>query len=236
MKTSPLLVLLPAVFLAACTAPVDTALPPDLRASVYRAPGKLKPLDSVLKVKVGDPAPDFTLPSVDGRQVRLSQFRGRKNVVLSFVPAAFTPVCSKQWPGYNISLDLFKQSDAVLLGITTDNIPSMHAWTVSMGGLDFDALSDFWPHGQVASSYGILRSDGTTERALFVIDKQGIIRYIDVHDINQRPPSRTSPPPSPSSRRRAGDGTGIAAWLRRPPHQCAYFARWTACTAVSAMV
>lgn len=186
MKTLPLL-FLPAALLVACTVPDDTAIPPDLRASVYR-PGKLKPLDSVLKVKVGDEAPDFTLPSVDGKQVRLSQFRGRKNVVLSFVPAAFTPVCSKQWPGYNISLHLFKQSDAVLLGITTDNIPSIHAWTVSMGGLNFDALSDFWPHGKVASRYGILRSDGTTERALIVIDQKGIIRYIDVHDINQRPP------------------------------------------------
>ncbi len=170
-----------------CTAPTDTAIPPNLRASVYR-PGTLKPIDSTLKVKVGQMAPDFTLPSVDGKKVTLSQFRGRKNVVLSFVPAAFTPVCSKQWPGYNISLDIFKQADATLLGITADNIPSMHAWTVSMGGLDFDALSDFWPHGKVASRYGILRGDGTTERALIVIDKKGIIRYIDVHDINKRPP------------------------------------------------
>jgi peroxiredoxin (alkyl hydroperoxide reductase subunit C) len=173
--------------MAGCTAPTDTAIPPDLRASVYRS-GPLKPIDSRLKVKVGDEAPGFVLPSVEGRKVSLSQFRGRKNVVLSFVPAAFTPVCSKQWPGYNISLDIFRQNDAILLGITTDNIPSMHAWTVSMGGLDFDALSDFWPHGQVSSRYGILRSDGTSERALFVVDKKGVIRYIDVHDINKRPP------------------------------------------------
>jgi peroxiredoxin len=186
MKLLPLTVLAALGIITSCT-PIDTATPPSLRASVYR-PGKLKPVDSVLKVKVGDRAPDFTLPSVSGTKVSLSQYRGRHNVVLSFVPAAFTPVCSKQWPGYNISLDLFKQNDAVLLGITTDNIPSMHAWTVSMGGLDFQALSDFWPHGKVASSYGVLRSDGTTERALIVIDQQGIIRYIDVHDINQRPP------------------------------------------------
>ena len=168
-------------------APVDTAIPPDLRAVVYR-PGTLKPVDSVLKVKVGDRAPEFTLPSIAGRKVSLSQYRGRKNVVLSFVPAAFTPVCSQQWPGYNISLDMFRKHDAVLLGITTDNIPSIHAWTTAMGGLDFQTLSDFWPHGKVASAYGILRSNGVTERALFVIDKQGVIRHINVQDINRRPP------------------------------------------------
>lgn len=190
MHPRVLLTLLAAGLLGGCTTTSDRSAPaagPDLGASVYR-PGKLKPVDSRLKVKVGDRAPDFALPSVGGGKVRLSQFRGRQNVVLSFVPSAFTPVCSKQWPGYNISLDLFKQADATLLGITTNNIPTLHAWTVSMGGLDFEVLSDFWPHGQVASRYGILRSDGTTERALFIIDKTGIIRYIDVHDINKRPP------------------------------------------------
>ena len=69
-----------------------------------------------------------------------------------------------------------------------DNIPTLYAWTNQMGQLWFPALSDFWPHGSVADAYGILRSDGTSERALFVIDKKGIIRYIDIHDINQRPP------------------------------------------------
>jgi len=74
------------------------------------------------------------------------------------------------------------------LGITVDNLPTLHAWTQEMGGLWFPVLSDFWPHGAVAAKYGVLRSDGTAERALFVIDKQGVIRYVDVHDINERPP------------------------------------------------
>jgi peroxiredoxin len=169
------------------TSEVDAPASASLRASVYN-PGTLNPVDSTLKVKVGEKAPDFTLPSVLGKKVSLSQYRGKKNVVLSFVPAAFTPVCSKQWPGYNISLDLFKKYDAELLGITADNIPTLHAWTTQMGELNFQVLSDFWPHGKVAKTYGILRSNGTTERALIVIDKQGVIRYIDVHDINQRPP------------------------------------------------
>jgi peroxiredoxin len=155
--------------------------------NIYQ-PGNLKPTDSVLKVKVGDQAPDFTLPAVSGNKVTLSQYRGKKNVVLSFVPAAWTPVCSDQWPGYNIAQDLFDKNDAVLLGITVDNIPTLFAWTNQMGKLWFPVLSDFYPHGRVASLYGVLRSDGTSERALFVIDKKGIIRYIDVHDINKRPP------------------------------------------------
>jgi peroxiredoxin len=155
--------------------------------NIYQT-GPLKPTDSVLKVKVGDPAPDFTLPSVSGEKVTLSQYRGKKNVVLSFVPAAWTPVCSDQWPGYNIVKDLFDRNDATLLGITVDNIPTLFAWTNQMGKLWFPVLSDFYPHGKVAETYGVLRSDGTTERALFVIDTKGIIRYIDVHDINKRPP------------------------------------------------
>lgn len=149
--------------------------------------GTLKPRDSVLKVRVGQRAPDFTLPAVAGGKVTLSQYRGKKNVVLSFVPAAWTPVCSDQWPGYNIAQDIFEQHNAMLLGITVDNIPTLFAWTNQMGQLWFPVLSDFYPHGNVAKKYGVLRSDGTTERALFVIDKKGVIRYIDVHDINKRP-------------------------------------------------
>lgn len=157
------------------------------KENIYQV-GTLKPIDSVLKVKVGDRAPDFTLPSVSGEKITLSQFRGKKNVVISFVPAAWTPVCSDQWPGYNIIKDIFDQNDAILLGITVDNIPTLFAWTNQMGKLWFPVLSDFWPHGEVAKKYGILRSDGVSERALFIINKKGIIRYIDVHDINKRPP------------------------------------------------
>jgi peroxiredoxin len=157
------------------------------KGNIYQV-GTLKPIDSKLKVKVGEPAPDFTLPAISGEKISLGQYRGKKNVVLSFVPAAWTPVCSDQWPGYNIAKDIFNQYDAILLGITVDNIPTLFAWTNQMGQLWFPVLSDFWPHGAAAKRYGVLRSDGVSERALFVIDKKGIIRYIDVHDINKRPP------------------------------------------------
>ena len=150
-------------------------------------PGILKPTDSTLKVKVGDTAPDFSLPSISGETIALSRYRGKKNVMISFVPAAWTPVCSDQWPGYNIAKGLFDQNDAVLLGITVDNVPTLYAWTSQMGELWFPVLSDFWPHGAVAEKYGVLRSDGVSERALFFIDKNGIIRDILVSDINVRP-------------------------------------------------
>jgi peroxiredoxin (alkyl hydroperoxide reductase subunit C) len=157
-----------------------------LKENIYPV-GEQKPVDSRLKVAVGQPAPDFSLPSLKGEEISLSQYRGNKNVVLSFVPAAWTPVCSDQWPGYNIAGAMIQKYDAVLLGITVDNLPTLYAWTKQMGELWFPVLSDFWPHGSVAEQYGILRSEGVSERALFVIDKQGIIRYIDVHDINKRP-------------------------------------------------
>jgi peroxiredoxin len=163
---------------------------PGFTENIYPV-GKLKPTDSIPKLKVGDTAPDFTLPAVDGGKITLGQYRGKKNVVISFVPAAWTPVCSGQWPGYNIAQNLFDKNDAILLGITVDNIPTLYAWTRQMVNpgdkLWFPVLSDFYPHGEVASLYGVLRSEGVAERALFVINKKGVITYIDVHDINQRP-------------------------------------------------
>jgi len=156
------------------------------KGNIYN-PGQLKAVDSTLKVKVGDLAPDFTLPSVSGEKITLSQYRGKKHVVLSFVPAAWTPVCSDQWPGYNIVKQMFDENDAVLLGITVDNIPTLYAWTRQMGDLWFPVLSDFWPHGAVAEKYGVLRSSGVTERALIFIDKNGRIQDIQVSDINVRP-------------------------------------------------
>ena len=150
-------------------------------------PGNLKPIDSVLKLKVGEKVPDFTLPSISGEKISLHQLKGKKNVVISFVPAAWTPVCSDQWPGYNIAKSIFDENDAVLLGITVDSIPTLFAWTNQMGKLWFHVLSDFWPHGKVADMFGVLRSDGVSERALFVIDKEGILQYAHVGDINKRP-------------------------------------------------
>ena len=156
------------------------------KKNIYN-PGQLKPTDSTLKVKIGENAPDFTLPSLSGEKISLGQFKGKKNVVISFVPAAWTPVCSDQWPGYNLAKIIFDKNDAILLGITVDNIPTLYAWTNQMGDLWFKVLSDFWPHGKVSEMFGVLRSDGVAERALFIIDRKGILRYAHVSDINKRP-------------------------------------------------
>jgi peroxiredoxin (alkyl hydroperoxide reductase subunit C) len=170
------------------TAPAQTE---SLQKNIYPV-GKLKPRDSVPKLKVGEVAPDFNLPETGGRSVSLSDYRGRQNVVISFVPAAWTPVCTYQWPVYHLARDIFDRHDAVLFGITVDNIPTLYAWTNQMveegAKLWFPVLSDFYPHGRVAEQYGVLRSEGVSERALFVIDRGGVIRHIEVYDINESPP------------------------------------------------
>lgn len=148
---------------------------------------ELPPVDSKSKLKVGDKAPDFTLPSFGDKQITLKDFQGKKNVVLSFVPAAWTPVCSEQWPEYNEHQDLFEGADAILIGISTDNLPSLFSWTGTMGELWFPVVSDFYPHGKAAKKYGVLRTTGVAERAVFLIDKNGKILFIDIHDINTKP-------------------------------------------------
>ena len=150
-------------------------------------PGPLKPRDSELKVHSGEPAPDFELAAIDGTRVKLSDFKGRRNVVISFIPAAWTPVCSDQWPGYNLAKPLFESHNAILIGISVDNRATLFAWTQQMGDLWFPVLSDFWPHGAVAAKFGVLRSDGMAERALIFIDIHGVISHIHISDINQRP-------------------------------------------------
>jgi peroxiredoxin (alkyl hydroperoxide reductase subunit C) len=185
MKTSSIIVIAVNIFLIFIIRPAFGSSAA-FKDNIYNQ-GQLKPIDSRLKVKVGDPAPDFSLPSVSGDIITLSQYRGKKNVMISFVPAAWTPVCSDQWPGYNIVKEMFDENEAILLGITVDNIPTLYAWTQQMGKLWFPVLSDFWPHGAVADKYGVLRSNGVSERALFFIDKEGIIQDIRVNDINKRP-------------------------------------------------
>lgn len=73
------------------------------------------------------------------------------------------------------------------MGISIDTKPSSAKWVESLGGLNYPVLSDFWPHGEVSKKYGVLRPEGFSERAIFIVDKDGVIRYIDVHDIAEQP-------------------------------------------------
>ena len=90
-------------------------------------------------------------------------------------------------PAYEADLAKFGALDAQVLGISVDHVHGLSAWAESLGTINYPLLSDFWPHGAVADEYGVLRDDGKSERAIFLIDKQGVIRYIDIHDIDDQP-------------------------------------------------
>ena len=136
---------------------------------------------------VGETAPDFTLKDQDGKEVKLSDFRGKKNVLLAFFPLAFTPVCSCQIPQYRDDIRKFEDVNTQVLAVSVDSVPAHKAWTDQMGGITYPVLADFYPHGDVAKKYGVLREQGFSERALFVIDKQGIVRFSQVHELKMQP-------------------------------------------------
>ena len=140
-----------------------------------------------MTLEIGAPAPDFTLKDQFGQEVKLSDFAGEKNVVLVFVPFAFTGICTGELCEMRDNLGAFEAADVQVIAVSCDPTPSQRVWA-DKEGYTFPVLSDFWPHGKVASMYGVLRADGVAERALIIIDKKGIIRYMDVHDINKRPP------------------------------------------------
>jgi glutaredoxin len=77
--------------------------------------------------------------------------------------------------------------NAQVLGISIDHVPVLTAWADTFGGINYPLLSDFWPHGEIAQRYGVLQDDGRSERALFIVDAEGIIQYIDIHDIDDLP-------------------------------------------------
>ena len=141
-----------------------------------------------MALKSGDEAPDFELRSHRGGTVKLSDFRGKRRVVVAFHPLAFTPVCAAQMCGYQSDLSRFDAADAAVLGISVDAQPAKAAWAQALGPISFDLLSDFHPHGDVAEKYGVYRAkDGISERAIFVVDKAGKIAWAKVYDIPQQP-------------------------------------------------
>lgn len=140
-----------------------------------------------MKIKVGDLAPDFTLDSHLDKEVTLSEYLG-KTTVLVFFPQAFTPVWTAQIPSYEAEYALFAELNVQVLGISVDHIPVLKAWAESLGGISYPLMSDFWPHGKIATQYGAFREgEGRSERAIFIIDKNGIVQYIDIHDIDKQP-------------------------------------------------
>src|SRR5947199_770166 len=137
-------------------------------------------------VRAGTRAPDFTLHSAPDQTVSLHDFRGRP-VVLAFYPADWSPVCGDQMTLYNEVLPEFQRYHAELLGVSVDGI-WCHLAFAKDRRLRFPLLSDFEPKGAVASAYGAYRAqEGTAERALFVIDGAGVIRWSYLSPIGVNP-------------------------------------------------
>jgi peroxiredoxin len=134
-------------------------------------------------VDVGDEAPDFELNDQDRSPVRLSSFRGAKNVVLVFYPLAFTGTCQGELCAIRDSIADFSGDDVVTLAVSVDSSPVHKKWADEQG-YTFPLLADFWPHGEAARSYGVLQEDlGLALRGTFIIDKQGIVQYKVVNAI-----------------------------------------------------
>jgi peroxiredoxin len=138
-------------------------------------------------IQAGKKAPDFELKGTDGKKVSLSELLGGgKYVVLAFYPAAWTSVCGSEMSLYQEMQDEFAKYDAIVVGISEDNSPSIKAWAEDRG-LTLPMLSDFHPRGEAAEAYGVLRNDGLSERALFIVDPKGVLRYSYVSPIGENP-------------------------------------------------
>ncbi len=145
---------------------------PDSRKCIFQSAGPQKPVDSVLAVAPGDPMPDFDLPAIDGGRVRLADYVGKKKLVISFVRRP-GPRCVPDSGPDTTSPRRFSRPR------TPHSWAS--AWTTCLparlgdpdGRLWFPVASDFWPHGGLAGKLGILRPEGVSERAIFIVDEKG---------------------------------------------------------------
>jgi alkyl hydroperoxide reductase subunit AhpC len=142
----------------------------------------------------GDKAPDFEVPVLSGgvrKQFRLFEHRGQDNLVLAFYPTNWESVSAQQMVAYQLEREQFLARDAEVLAISVDCIMNSTAWEREIGPFDFLMGSDFWPHGEVSRRYGVLREEepgrGASERAIFVVDKTGMIRFGKIYPLNHLP-------------------------------------------------
>jgi peroxiredoxin len=134
-------------------------------------------------VDVGDDAPDFELADQYRNKVRLSDFRGKKNVVVVFYPLSFTGVCQGELCAIRDEIADFSNDDVQTLAISVDSTATHAQWAKEQG-YEFPLLADFWPHGAVAKAYGVLNEDiGLALRGTFIVDKQGKVVYKVVNAI-----------------------------------------------------
>lgn len=134
----------------------------------------------------GTSAPEFTLRVTPDQDLSLSEFRGRP-VIIAFYPADWSPVCGDQMTLYNQIRPEFHKYGAEVLGISVDGAWCHQAYA-RHNHIHFPLLADFHPKGEVSKKYGVYKEEkGHCERAIVIVDKQGIVRYIDVHDISEAP-------------------------------------------------
>lgn len=139
------------------------------------------------RVKVGDAFRDFSLEDQNEEMFTLSKLKG-KRVLLSFHPLAWTSVCSEQMKSLEKNKEALDSLNTVAVGVSVDTVPSKKAWAKSLDIKSTRLLSDFWPHGKVAETYGIFRSKyGTSERANIIIDEDQKVAFFKVYPIGQLP-------------------------------------------------
>jgi peroxiredoxin len=157
----------------------DPVLSFDKVANLYKtAPGMEGPAENQ-GLPAGSQAPDFTLPNANNEPISLSDFRG-KNVILVFYPLDWSPACSDQLSLYQSELPEFEKYDAVVIGISVDSLYSHGAWA-AVRGITFPLLADFHPNGEVSRMYKVMRqTEGFSEHTLYIIVRQGTIRYSHV--------------------------------------------------------
>lgn len=138
-------------------------------------------------IQVGEIAPDFQVKDNHEKDIRLSDFRGKK-VLLSWHPLAWTPVCTDQMRALENNWETFQKLNAVPLGFSVDPTPSKNVWAVALAITKLSLPSDFWPHGKVARDYGIFNeTEGYSERANIIVDESGKIKWIKVYPSAQLP-------------------------------------------------
>ena len=136
-----------------------------------------------MNIAVGQAAPDFTLPNQDKKEVNLSEFAGKKNVVLVFYPLDWSPVCSNEHACFVNDMKQFGTLDAEVLGVSVDSVWSHKAFADKMG-IKYSLLADFHPKGAMSEKYGIYLADkGITGRAIVIVNKAGRIAWIKNYDI-----------------------------------------------------
>jgi peroxiredoxin len=136
-----------------------------------------------MAIEVGTEAPDFELKNQHGELVKLSDFRGEKNVVVVFYPFAFTGVCTAELCSLEQELPQFQNDDVQILAISNDSAPTLRVFS-DKEGLEYPLLSDFWPHGEVSRAYGVFDEEkGCAVRGTFVVDKTGVVRWTVVNGL-----------------------------------------------------